>query len=86
MLPSPRLVGRKAARFPEAPCTTCLLDLAESSGMAGGGACLLKGALLRRLADRRISAPSCDAYLPGFADDGAEDATSVDAMPGRRLS
>ncbi len=82
----PRLIRPEAAFLREAPCTSCLMDLAESSGMAGAGACPLKGALLRRRAERHGSAPACEAFLPGFAGDEAEDATGPQALPGRRLS
>ncbi|HEV2552623.1 MAG TPA: hypothetical protein VGV17_02545 [Bosea sp. (in: a-proteobacteria)] len=57
---------------PALPCTTCLCDLAEASGMAGAGSCPLKIGLLRRLADRRVEAAaeaSCAAYVAGFADE-----------------
>lgn len=91
MLPFPRAVSGAATRLPQAPCASCLLDLAESSGMAGAGPCPLKGALLRRLAEGRSAAgeaatASCGAFLPGFAEEGAEDPGSVDALPVRFLS
>lgn len=59
--------------------------------MAGAGACPLKMALLRRLAGSQLrrggaSALSCDAFVPGFADDGLADLAFADAAPGRPLS
>ena len=55
------------------PCSSCLYDLGEASGMAGAGPCPLKSALLRRHAEHRrrimpARAASCDAFTPGFCE------------------
>ncbi len=91
MLPFPRLFSGAPVRLSQAPCATCLLDLAESSGMAGAAPCPLKAALLRRLAEGPITAgeaatASCGAFLPGFADEGVEDQAHLRTLPARLLS
>lgn len=91
MLPFPRLLSGAPVRLPQAPCASCLLDLAESSGMAGAAPCPLKAALLRRLAEGPITAgeaatASCGAFLPGFADEEVEAPPTVVPLAGRLLS
>lgn len=64
-------LSKPGLAVPAVPCTDCLCDLGEASGMAGAVSCPLKIGLLRRLADRRGMAAAdtlCDAYVAGFAD------------------
>ncbi|PTM41674.1 hypothetical protein [Bosea sp. 124] len=73
------LVGAAIDRAAGLPCASCLFDLGEASGMAGAGACPLKAVLLRRHAEpRQVGAPvrdaSCDAFMPGYAEAGLEQA------------
>ncbi|MDP3255113.1 MAG: hypothetical protein Q8S58_20710 [Bosea sp. (in: a-proteobacteria)] len=71
---SRELLSKPGCAVPAVPCTNCLCDLGEASGMAGALSCPLKIGLLRRLADRRGMAAAdtlCDAYVPGFADEPA---------------
>lgn len=60
---------------PALPCTSCLCDLGEASGLAGASSCALKMGLLRRLADRRGAALAAEAswaaYVAGFMDEPA---------------